>query len=85
MTQNTALFYAHVDRFQRKLNLSGLHEDSCNMTDTKNKDIKECTSIHSISLLPVDFEIISKLVAHRLEIVMSQLIDSDQSGYIKAK
>lgn len=33
----------------------------------KDKDAAECTSYHPISLLPVDFKIIYKLIARRLE------------------
>lgn len=51
----------------------------------KDKDITECTSFHPIPLLPVDFTIISKLIAHRLEDLLPQLINPDQSGFVKVR
>ncbi len=51
----------------------------------KDKDIAECTSVHPISLLSVDFNIISKLTAHRLEDLIPQLVHPDQSGFVKAR
>lgn len=50
----------------------------------KDKDAAEWTSYHPISVLPVDFKIISKWIAHRLEDLMPQLINPDQSGFVKA-
>lgn len=51
----------------------------------KDKDAADCASFRPISLLPVDFKIISKLIAHRLEDLMPQLINIDQSGFIKKR
>lgn len=51
----------------------------------KDKDAAECASYHPISLLPVDFKILSKLIAHRLEDLLPQIINPDQSGFMKAR
>lgn len=51
----------------------------------KDKDADECASYRPILLLPVNFKIISKLIACRLEDLMPKLINSDQSGFIKAR
>lgn len=48
----------------------------------KDKDVAECTSFRPISLLPVDFKIISR---HRLEDVLPQFINPDQSSFVKAR
>ncbi len=51
----------------------------------KDKDAAECTSFRPISLLPVDFKILSKLIARRLEDLLPQIINPDQSGFVKAR
>ena len=51
----------------------------------KDKDAAECASFRPISLLPVDFKILSKLIAHRLEDLLPQIINPDQSGFVKAR
>lgn len=51
----------------------------------KDKDAAECASFRPISLLPVDFKILSKLIARRLEDLLPQVINPDQSGFVKAR
>lgn len=51
----------------------------------KDKDASECSSFRPISLLPVDFKIISKLIARRLENLLPKLINPDQSGFVKTR
>lgn len=51
----------------------------------EGKDPLDCASYRPISLLPVDFKIISKLIARRLESLMPKLINPDQSGFTKGR
>jgi len=51
----------------------------------KDKDAAECASFRPISLLPVDLKILSKLIAPRLEDLLPQIINPDQSGFVKAR
>lgn len=51
----------------------------------KDKDSAECSSYRPISLLTVDFKIISKLITRRLENLLPTLINPDQSGFVKAR
>ena len=42
----------------------------------------QCSSYRPISLLNVDYKILSKVLAARLETVISQIIATDQTGFI---
>lgn len=50
----------------------------------KDKDAEQFASFHPISILPVDFKILSKLIASRLEDLLPKIINPDQSGFVKA-
>ena len=51
----------------------------------KNKDPEQCSSYRPISLLGVDMNILSKVLAYRLERIMTQIVDADQTGFIKGR
>lgn len=51
----------------------------------KDKYAAECSSLRPNSLLPVNLKIISKLIAHRLENLMPQIIKPDQSDFVKTR
>lgn len=55
------------------------------LTHKKDKDVYESSSFCPISLLLVDFKIISKLIAHRFENLLPQFINPDQSGFVKTR
>lgn len=48
----------------------------------KDKDPNNCASYRPISLLNVDYKIVTKMVAKRLETRLPQLINPDQTGFV---
>ena len=51
----------------------------------KGKDPELCASYRPISLLGVDGKILSKIVANRLEGVVTDIVNADQTGFIKGR
>ena len=51
----------------------------------KNKDPLNCGSFRPISLLNVDYKLLAKALAHRLEIILPSIISPDQTGFIKKR
>lgn len=51
----------------------------------KGKDPELCASYRPISLLGVDVKILSKIVANRLERVVTDIVNADQTGFIKGR
>ncbi len=49
------------------------------------KDEQHCSSYRPLSMLNVSFKVLSKLLALRLETVITSLICVDQSGFIKGR
>ena len=51
----------------------------------KNKDKTLLENLRPISLLNVDYKILTKSIAKRLEKILPKIINSDQTGYIKGR
>ncbi len=50
-----------------------------------DKDALDCNSYRPISLLNVDFKILSKVLASRIEYIIPDIISQDQTGFIKGR
>jgi len=48
-----------------------------------NKDTTSLENLRPISLLHVDYKILTKTIAKRLEKVLPKIINPDQTGYVK--
>lgn len=60
-----------------------LGEASISLLLKKGKDPQSCSSYRPVSLLPVDFKILAKVLATRLESVLPHIISPDQTGFVK--
>lgn len=60
-----------------------LNQASISLILKKGKDPLCCSSYRPISLLNVDFKLLSKLLAVRLELELPNIISTDQTGFIK--
>lgn len=47
------------------------------------KDATECSSYRPISVLNIDYKIFATILAKRLENIIPELIDTDQTGFVK--
>lgn len=59
-----------------------LSEASISLLLKSDKDPLLCSSYRSISLLNVDLKILSKIIAQRLQQVLSSIISTDQTGFM---
>ena len=50
-----------------------------------NKDTTSLENLRPISLLNVDYKILTKTIAKRLEKVLPKIINPDQTGYVKGR
>lgn len=62
-----------------------LMQASISLIFKKGKDPLNCASYQPISLLPVDVEILAKILAQRLEPLMPLIVSEDQTGFIRAR
>uniref|UniRef100_A0A673FPW0 Reverse transcriptase domain-containing protein n=1 Tax=Sinocyclocheilus rhinocerous TaxID=307959 RepID=A0A673FPW0_9TELE len=62
-----------------------LNQASISLILKKNKDPLECSSYRPVSLLNVDFKLLSKLLSMRLESMLPSVISPDQTGFIKSR
>lgn len=51
----------------------------------KGKDPLKCESYQPVSLLGVDYKILTKVLAIRLDTVMPKIVHPDQSGFISGR
>ncbi|XP_040184700.1 vomeronasal type-2 receptor 26-like [Rana temporaria] len=55
------------------------------LTEDDSKDSLECSSYRPIALLNMDLKILTKVLAKRLALVISSLVDVDQTGFMPGK
>lgn len=60
-----------------------LNQASISLLLKNDKDPLACSSYRPISLLNVDFKLLSKLLTLRLKTVLPSIISSDQKGFIR--
>uniref|UniRef100_A0AAR2KC07 Reverse transcriptase domain-containing protein n=1 Tax=Pygocentrus nattereri TaxID=42514 RepID=A0AAR2KC07_PYGNA len=51
----------------------------------KDKNPSDCSSYRPISLLNVDFKIVAKVLARRLDALLPRLIHPDQTGFVRSR
>lgn len=62
-----------------------LRQDTISFIQKKDKDPQLCTNYRPISLLGADVQIMAKMLAKRLEPIMSTIISPDQTGFVKTR
>ena len=71
--------------FQKGSLYSGQKRGIISLIPKKNKDRTLLENLPPISLLNVDYRILTKSIAGRLEKFLPKIINSDQTGYIKGR
>lgn len=79
------LRYMYIESFGVSLLPPTLRQANISLLLKPNKNPLECTSYRPISLLNVDFKILSKLLALRLDRLLPSLISLDQTGFVKGR
>ncbi len=51
----------------------------------EGKDPLECNSYRTISVLNIDYRLYTSILAKRLEYILPDLIDTDQTGFVKQR
>lgn len=72
---NTSLHISKLPNYMNVAKITVIHK--------KEKDPEECSSYRPISLFNVDLKVLAKILAKRLEHVIPDIIDPDQTGFIK--
>ena len=55
------------------------------LINKKDKDTSLLENLRPISLLNVDYKILTKVIAKRLEKLLPKIINPDQTGYVKGR
>lgn len=76
------MIQAAVERrsFSRDMNIAVI-----SLLLKKDKDPNDCSSYRPLSLLNADLKIYAKLLARRLQPVMTKLVNCDQTGFIRTR
>lgn len=73
-----------TDFFEKGILSESVNTAIITLIHKKDKDVTDCASFRPISL-PADFKMMSKLIACRLENLMPQVINPDQSSFVRAR
>ena len=55
------------------------------LINKKDKDTSLLENLRPISLLNVDYKILTKVIAKRLEKLLPKIVNPDQTGYVKGR
>lgn len=75
----------YMDSFRKGSLPTSLNMAYISLIQKKNKPPDECGSYRPISLINVDCKLLSKILAKRLDSYLPQLINPDQTGFIKQR
>ena len=75
---NTRYFFSLENRAQTKKGVNSL-------IPKKNKDKSILENLRPISLLNVDYKILTKVISKRIEKTLPKIINPDQTGYVKGR
>lgn len=73
------------DSFEKRALPKTLTEENISLILKKDKPADVCSSYRPISLLNLDFKILSKILALRLEKILPTIINNDQTGFITGR
>ena len=74
-----------IQKIEHLINLYDLRRRIISLIPKKNKDKSLLENLRPISLLNIDYKILTKWIAKRLEKVLPKIIHLNQTGYIKGR
>ena len=82
---NNLLLRVFNKSFEESRLPESLYRANITLIPKKDRNPELCSSYRPISLLNVDNKILSKILALRLENIVSSIVDADQTGFIKGR
>ena len=77
------LFATYNYSYQMELLTDDQRRSILNLIPKPDKDLRLLKNWRPVSILNTDYKILTKALANRLQLVLPNLIDNDQAGYIK--
>ena len=79
------IYEAYIDVFENESMYSEAMNGVLNLIPKAGKDTRYLKNLRPITLLNVDYKIIEKVIAARIQKVLPDIINSDQSGFMKER
>ena len=79
------LFENFIQSKQNKKLIYSQREGVINLIPKQGKDLRELKNWRPISLLNVDYKILTKVLANRLKPALKEIINEDQIGYMESR